>query len=58
MDKNCRFCGDELIPGLRDFGICAWCMKESDDRQKRMKENDSPVYFQGVDEYKGEVDFG
>ncbi len=55
---KCNFCGDDLPVGLQTFGICPWCMKESDDRQKKMEEYDSPMYCGDKEDYKGEVDFG
>ncbi len=58
MKMKCNFCGDDLPVGLQTFGICPWCMKESDDRQKKMEEYDSPMYCGDKEDYKGEVDFG
>ncbi len=55
---RCDFCGDELVDGLKTFGICSWCVKDASDKQKRIEEYDSPGYFIDNEEYKGEVDFG
>lgn len=59
MSTHCQYCGDKLTFGHRSFGICAWCIKASDDRQKKLEKNKQPSYFNGDrDEYKGEVDYG
>jgi hypothetical protein len=59
MDKQCQYCGDPLIPAHRDFGICAWCLKDIEDSKAKAKENIQPSYFNGDrEEYKGEIDYG
>lgn len=59
MSKYCQYCGDELIPGHRSFGICAWCVKEIDDTQKMIKAQKKTSYFnRDRDDYKGEIDYG
>lgn len=59
MSTRCQYCGDKLTSGHRSFGICGWCVKTLDDRQKKLKACENPGYFGGDrDEYKGEVDYG
>ncbi len=59
MSKHCQYCGDELTKGHASFGICAWCIKEIEDSQKVIKENNSPCYFStDRDDFKGEIDYG
>jgi hypothetical protein len=57
--KYCQYCGDQLTSGHASFGICAWCIKEIDDSQKKAKEYMQPGYFNGDrDDFKEEVDLG
>lgn len=44
----CLYCGEELLPAHRDFGICCWCVKESNEREKR-NENMKPPSYSGDD---------
>jgi len=42
--SDCLYCGDELLPAHKDFGICCWCLKESNDRQKQAEGIKVPSY--------------
>lgn len=54
-EKLCRYCGDELISAHVGFGICAWCVKEIDDNQRRQREYRNPGYFNvDRDDYPGD----
>jgi hypothetical protein len=58
MTEHCLYCGDELTIGHRDFGICAWCIKEIEDSQKRIKDYTQPSYFNSDrDEYKEDIEY-
>ncbi len=55
--STCKYCGSDTAP--HGFEICAWCLKEIDDNQKKIEENRQPSYFNGDrDDYKGEIDYG
>jgi hypothetical protein len=60
MAINCKFCGSKLIPGLKAFGICAWCMKEIGDQENYLAKLPVPCYGQGesVDKETLEIDYG
>jgi len=58
-DKYCEYCGGELIPGHRSFGICAWCIKKISDSQKKTLEKTAPRYFStDKDKFNEEIDYG
>ncbi len=56
---NCQYCGDKLTLGHASFGICAWCVKEIADNQKKAEAYRQPSYFNSErEDYKGDVDYG
>jgi len=41
---NCGYCGDELLPAHRDFGICNWCVKAATDNEAKKEYIKVPSY--------------
>lgn len=46
-------CGSTLLKAHEGIGICAWCIKEIDDRSEFIKSMPIPSYS-GVDDYEYE----